>query len=67
MYKAIEHFTDLQDHDYEYQVGDTFPHKGIGEVSEQRIAELSESDNKRGKPVIREAADAPMKKNTAEK
>ncbi|MCI8632514.1 MAG: hypothetical protein HFE64_03395 [Lachnospiraceae bacterium] len=51
MYKVIKFFTDLHDADYPYQVGDQFPRPGI-EVTENRIAELSGSDNKQGVPLI---------------
>ena len=51
MYKAIEHFTDLQDNNYGYNVGDIFPRSGL-DVSEERFAELSSSKNRRGRPVI---------------
>ena len=40
MYKVIEYFTDLQDANYEYNVGDTFPRKGLN-VSDERLTELS--------------------------
>lgn len=51
MYKVIEYFMDLQDKNHEYNVGDTFPRKGL-KVTEERLAELAGSDNKRGVPVI---------------
>ena len=53
MYKALTSFTDLQDNNYRYHVGDVFPHKGA-KVTDERIAELSSSNNRRGKPVIEE-------------
>lgn len=53
MYKVIYFFTDLQDNDHPYNVGDIFPRKGV-EVSKARIAELSGSDNKQGRPLIEE-------------
>ena len=51
MYKVIEYFTDLQDGDHPYNVGDDFPREGK-KVSEERIAELSSSANRRKKPLI---------------
>lgn len=51
MYKAIEYFTDLQDNNFAYNTGDIFPREGL-EVSEERIAELASSKNKRHKPMI---------------
>lgn len=50
-YKVINYFTDLQDNNFAYEVGDEFPRKGL-EVSEERIAELSGSDNLQKKPLI---------------
>lgn len=51
-YKAIERFTDLKDDNYLYEVGDRFPRKGK-RVAPARYAELSGSNNKRGRPVIK--------------
>lgn len=52
MYEAIKHFTDLTDGGHPYNVGDAFPRKGLN-VSDERIRELSSSDNKRGIPLIK--------------
>lgn len=52
MYKVIEYFTDLQDNNFAYNTGDIFPREGL-EVSEERIAELAGSKNKRHKPMIK--------------
>lgn len=50
-YKVIHPFFDLQDKErHTYTVGDSFPYKG--EVSEERVAELTGNKNKLGKPVI---------------
>lgn len=59
-YKVIKLFTDLHDNDYLYNVGDTFPRKGIS-VTEERIAELAGSDNKQHTPLI-EKVEAKKKK-----
>lgn len=53
MYKAIERFKDLKDDNFVYNVGDKYPRKGK-RVSKTRIAELSGSDNRRGRAVIEE-------------
>ena len=53
MYKVIKCFTDLQDNNYAYSVGDTFPHNGV-EVCAERIAELSSDKNLQGVPLIEE-------------
>lgn len=50
-YKVIHFFTDLQDINHPYKVGDVFPRLGIN-VSEARLKELSSSNNKQGKPLI---------------
>lgn len=50
-YKVIHFFTDLQDFNHAYRVGDDFPRTGA-RVSDARIAELASSKNKQGKPLI---------------
>lgn len=55
-YRVIEYFTDLQDNNYAYNVGDVFPHVGM-EVTPSRIAELAGSNNKRKMPLIERVAD----------
>ena len=56
MYKVIKSFTDLQDNNYAYYVGDTFPHNGV-EVDVERIAELASDKNRLGVPLIEEIAE----------
>ncbi len=51
MYEVIHYFTDLQDNRHAYNVGDIFPRDGL-KVTEERLAELSGSNNKQGKPLI---------------
>lgn len=51
MYKVIKHFTDLQDKNHPYNVGDVFPREGL-EVKPDRLAELAGSNNKQGVPLI---------------
>lgn len=53
MYKVIRYFTDLQDNEYAYHAGDTFPRDGI-DVSADRIKELSTAANKQGVALIEE-------------
>lgn len=71
-YKVIAYFQDLQDEKYEYNVGDTFPRKGL-KVSEERLAELSGKDNKRGIELIKKVAEPkkpaekPVEKKPAKK
>ncbi len=52
MYEVIHFFTDLQDFNHPYNVGDIFPRSGMT-VSKERIKELSGSNNKQNKPLIR--------------
>lgn len=61
MYKVIKYFTDLEDNNHAYHVGDIFPHEGKT-VTEERLAELSSDKNKRHVPLIEKVAeDAPAK------
>ena len=50
-YKVIHYFTDLQDFNHPYKVGDIFPRLGM-KVSEERLKELSSNKNKQKKPLI---------------
>lgn len=50
-YKVIHRFTDLQDRNYPYGVGDIFPRQGL-KVSDERLFELSSDKNKQRKPLI---------------
>lgn len=52
MYEVIHYFTDLQDNEYPYNVGDAFPRDGLT-VSEERLKELSGSNNKQHKSLIK--------------
>ena len=60
MYKVIKYFTDLQDNNYAYYVGDTFPQNGV-EVGAERIAELASDKNLQGVPLIEEVAENPKR------
>ena len=60
MYKVIKSFTDLQDNNHAYSVGDTFPHNGV-EVGAERIAELASDKNRLGVPMIEEIAEKPKR------
>lgn len=52
-YRAKVYFTDAQDNDYVYNVGDKYPREGRT-VSEERIRELSTPFNSRGIEIIEE-------------
>lgn len=70
MYKVIKFFTDLQDNNRPYNVGDTFPHVDNSPVPATRIAELASSDNKQGVPLImlvKDTAEEKPKKKRAKK
>lgn len=60
MYKVIKSFTDLQDNNYAYYVGNTFPHNGV-EVGAGRIAELASNKNRLGVPLIEEIVEKPKR------
>ena len=60
MYKVIESFTDLQDNNYVYYVGGTFPRDGV-EVGVERVAELASDKNRLGVPLIEEVAEKPKR------
>ena len=69
MYKVIKHFVDLQDDNYKYDVGDTYPRKGLN-VLQSRINELASSKNRQGVPLIEEIPDveeSPEKKTKSTK
>ena len=51
MYRVIKYFTDLQDNDHEYNVGDIYPHNKK-KVSASRIKELFTDKNRQGVPLI---------------
>ena len=60
MYRVIKAFTDLQDNNHAYSVGDLFPHDGV-EVGAERIAELASDKNRRGVPLIEEVEEKPKR------
>ncbi|ULM99650.1 hypothetical protein L8956_09045 [Peribacillus frigoritolerans] len=53
-YQAIVGFKDLQDKGKIYRKGDTFPKPGNKKVEKERLEELLSTENKLGKPVIKE-------------
>ena len=56
MYKVIKLFTDLQDNNFKYEVGDEYPRLGL-KPSLARIEELSGSDNRQHTPLIEEVVE----------
>lgn len=59
-YKVIHYFTDLQDFNHPYKVGDLFPRLGL-KVSEDRLKELASNKNKQGKPLIEKVEESKEK------
>ena len=69
MYKVVKHFTDMQDNNFAYQVGDEYPRKGLS-VLPSRIKELATDKNRQGVPLIEEIPDVeelPEKKTKSTK
>ena len=60
MYRVSKAFTDLQDNNYAYYVGDTFPRNGV-EVGSEPIEELSSDKNLQGVPLIEEVVEKPKR------
>ena len=52
-YRVIKHFTDLQDKNHVYNVGDIFPRKGL-KVLASRYKELATTNNRRHEILIEE-------------
>jgi hypothetical protein len=69
MYKVIRYFTDLQDNNRPYNVGDQFPHIDCGYlVTEKRLSELASRHNLQKTPLIRyEAVEETQKKPAAKR
>lgn len=65
MYRVVKFFTDLQDGDHPYHVGDIFPRDGV-EVTEERIRELSGKNNRQGVPLIEYAGESEAEQETVE-
>lgn len=59
-YEVIKYFTDLQDGDHPYNVGDVFPRPGVA-VTDARLQELSTSANRQGVPLIQAVEEKPAK------
>ena len=57
-YRVIKYFTDMQDNNHEYNVGDIYPREEL-KVFPSRIRELSTTENRRGEILIEEIEDEP--------
>ena len=67
MFRVIKYFTDMQDNNFAYQVGDEYPRKGMS-VLPSRIKELASDKNRQGCPLIEEipeVEETPKKKKSA--
>ena len=53
MFEVIKYFTDLEDENYAYHVGDKYPREGV-EPTEERINALKGKKNVRKVPLIKE-------------
>lgn len=59
IYRVIKTFTDMQDNNRKYSVGDTFPRTGLS-VTQKRLEELLTDKNRRGVPmIVAEETEAP--------
>ena len=59
----------MQDGNFAYEIGDTFPRKGLS-VLQSRINELASNKNRQGVPLIEEVpekVEEPKKKKSVEK
>jgi hypothetical protein len=62
MFRVVKLFTDLQDDNHKYEVGDEYPRLGF-KPSLARIKELCGTDNRRGRAVIEEVEEIPFGDN----
>lgn len=56
-YKVLHMFIDLENGNKVYVEGDSFPRPANKKISDERIEELTTSNNKRGKALIKEVED----------
>lgn len=57
-YEVLTDFTDLQDNNKVYRKGGAFPVPANKKIDGKRIKELSSTNNKLGKKIIKETKDA---------
>ena len=65
MFRVVKLFTDLQDDNHKYEVGDEYPRLGLN-PSLARIEELKSANNRQGVPLIEEIADLEADKESVE-
>lgn len=56
-YEVLQTFKDLQDNGKLYEKSKTFPRPANKKIDEERILELSSSDNRQRKPLIKKIED----------
>ena len=56
MYKVLIAFADLEDGNYIYRAGDTYPRRGF-KASDERLEERASSENKQNRPLIEKVGD----------
>ena len=66
MYKVIKFFTDMQDDNFAYNVGDVFPRENKS-VTDERIEELATTQNRQKKPLIKKVEEKPKKSKKTNK
>lgn len=57
-YTVVKFFTDLEDQNYTYEAGDSYPRAGL-KPTKKRISQLSSSKNKQGTPLIEKQCELP--------
>ena len=55
-YRVVKYFTDLQDDEHVYHVGDAYPRDGV-DVTDARVKELLGDENLQGQPLIEKVND----------
>lgn len=62
-YRVVKYFTDLQDDEHVYHVGDAYPRDGV-DVTDSRVKELLGDENLQGHPLIEKVNDEQPTRST---
>lgn len=62
-YRVVKYFTDLQDDEHVYHVGDAYPRDGV-DVTDSRVKELLGDENLQGQPLIEKVNDEQPTRST---
>lgn len=62
-YRVVKYFTDLQDDEHAYHVGDAYPRDGV-DVTDARVKELLGDENLQGQPLIEKVNDEQPTRST---